>query len=40
MVGRSGDLISYELICIVRPDGQVVAQAAEGHKGIALFDLI
>ncbi len=39
VVGRSGDLVSYGLTCIVRADGEVLTRVPEHEEGFAIFDL-
>lgn len=38
VVGRSGELVSYGLTCIVRADGEVLARVPEHEEGVAIFD--
>ena len=39
VVGRSGELVSYGLTCILRADGEVLARVPEHEEGVATFDL-
>ncbi len=39
VVGRSGDLVSYGLTCVVRADGEVLTRVPEHEEGFAIFDL-
>ncbi|BBK41811.1 hypothetical protein STVA_18310 [Allostella vacuolata] len=39
VVGEHGGRVSFGCTLIVRPDGEIVARAAEGREGVALFDL-